>query len=206
MVDRQVQKKIIEGSAVHITGDDIDTDRIIPARFMLSVTFEGLGEHIFCDERFTEHGKSKEHALNDPVFQDAAVLLVHKNFGCGSSREHAPQALKRFGFKALIGESYAEIFIDNCTALGMPAVTVSAEAIGKLSALVNGDPKILIRIDLSGKEVSVPGLSFPLTMPESARLALVDGTWDTLYQLLRNKDQIQSKATSLPYLNRFRRF
>jgi 3-isopropylmalate/(R)-2-methylmalate dehydratase small subunit len=203
MADQKAQTKIIEGTAVHIAGDDIDTDRIIPARFMLSVTFEGLGEHVFCDERFTEKGKLKEHPLNDPAYQGATILLVHKNFGCGSSREHAPQALKRFGFKAFIGESFAEIFISNCTALGMPAVTISAEALGKLIGSINSDPKTLIRMDLLKKEVYLKGMSFPLSIPESARLAFVEGTWDTLNQMLLNRDLIQSKLKSLPYLNLF---
>jgi 3-isopropylmalate/(R)-2-methylmalate dehydratase small subunit len=170
---------------------------------MRSVTFDGLGEHVFRDERYTEHGKPREHPLNDPDFRGASILLVRKNFGCGSSREHAPQALKRFGFKAIIGESFAEIFIDNCTALGLPAVSVRARAAEELADIVNANPKTAVRIDLVKREVSVAGSFFPLVMLDSARSAFLEGTWDTLYQLLKNEDLIGEKKKNLPYLNRF---
>lgn len=192
----------VTGRAVHVPGADIDTDRIIPARFMKCVTFDGLGEYAFYDVRFdSETGEKTEHPLNDSRFDGAAVLLAGVNFGCGSSREHAPQSLSKYGFKAVVAESFAEIFFGNSTTLGMPCVTVTADAISQLRSAIEADPSIEITVDVEALEVrSSNGLSFPCQMPASARDALVAGRWDPIQELLDNGDKIQATAEALPYV------
>lgn len=192
----------VTGRAVHIPGADIDTDRIIPARFMKCVTFDGLGEYAFYDVRFnSETGEKTDHPLNDPRFDGASVLLAGVNFGCGSSREHAPQSLNKYGFKAVVAESFAEIFFGNSTTLGMPCVTVSADAIAQLKAAIEADPQIEVTVDVEALEVrSSNGLSFPCEMPASARDALTAGRWDPIQELLDNDSKIQTTADSLPYV------
>src|SRR3989338_1893157 len=132
--------EIIEGKGIPIQGNDIDTDRIIPARFMKCVTFEGLGKYAFYDERFDENGNKKKHSFNEEKFLKGSILIVNKNFGCGSSREHAPQALQKFGIKAIIGESFAEIFASNCAVMGIPTVTAPYDAIENLMMFVEEKP------------------------------------------------------------------
>lgn len=192
----------VTGRGVHVPGADIDTDRIIPARFMKCVTFDGLGEYAFYDVRFDPGtGEKTDHPLNDPRFDGATVLLAGVNFGCGSSREHAPQSLSKYGFKAVIAESFAEIFFGNSTTLGMPCVTVGSEAIAALKQAVNADPATEITIDLEAKEVrATGGLSFPCDLPESARDALIAGRWDPIQELLDHSDQIEATAAALPYV------
>ena len=192
----------VTGRAVHVPGADIDTDRIIPARFMKCVTFDGLGEYAFYDVRFdSETGEKTEHPLNDSRFDGASVLLAGVNFGCGSSREHAPQSLSKYGFKAVVAESFAEIFFGNSTTLGMPCVTVTADAISQLRSAIESDPSIEITVDVEALEVrSSNGLSFPCQMPASARDALVAGRWDPIQELLDNGDKIQATAEALPYV------
>ena len=148
MASKASARKRVEGRAIPVAGDDIDTDRIIPARYLRLITFETLGQYAFYDERFDDKGKQKTHPLNDPKFQGGTVLLVNRNFGCGSSREHAPQSLMRMGIQAFIGESFAEIFSGNCTALGLPAVRVSHDDAVKLMALVGAQPALKLVIDL----------------------------------------------------------
>jgi len=194
----------VAGRGVPVPGADIDTDRIIPARYMKGVTFEGLGEHAFHDVRFDAQGSRLEHPLNDSRFSGATVLLVGRNFGCGSSREHAPQALMRFGFRAIVGESFAEIFAGNCAAIGLPAVTVSGDTAASLMRNAVERPETEIVVDLRAKTVSAGGRVLPLEMPESARRALVEGTWDTTAPLLANRDAIDRVAARLPYLDGFR--
>ena len=194
----------VAGRGAPVPGADIDTDRIIPARYMKGVTFEGLGEHAFHDVRFDAQGGRLEHPLNDSRFSGAAVLLVGRNFGCGSSREHAPQALMRFGFRAIVGESFAEIFAGNCAAIGLPAVTVSGDTAASLMRNAEERPETEIVVDLRAKTVSAGGRVLPLEMPESARRALVEGTWDTTALLLANRDAIDRVAARLPYLDGFR--
>ena len=191
----------VRGRGCVLRGDDIDTDRIIPARFLRCVTFEGIGEHAFKDDR---HHAKGDHPLDDPRFAGAAILIVGRNFGCGSSREHAPQALMRFGIKAIIGESFAEIFAGNCSALGIPAVRVSAQEAEMLTHLVQEKPETTIQIDLENKLVRAGGYEIRLDMPESGRKVLVEGTWDSTAVLLANKDAIQRTAASIPYLKGFR--
>ncbi|MFT4175440.1 MAG: 3-isopropylmalate dehydratase small subunit [Luteolibacter sp.] len=194
--------KQVTGHAVFIPGADIDTDRIIPARFMKCVTFDGLGEFAFYDVRYdSETGNKTDHPLNDPRFADASILLAGVNFGCGSSREHAPQSLRKYGFKGVVAQSFAEIFFGNSTGLAMPCVIADAAGIAALSAEVEANPKTEITIDLESMTVrSSSGLSVPVTMPDSAREALVSGRWDPIQELLDNEAAIAKKAVELHYV------
>jgi 3-isopropylmalate/(R)-2-methylmalate dehydratase small subunit len=191
----------VSGRAVFIPGADIDTDRIIPARFMKCVTFEGLGAFAFHDARFDERGQPTKHPLNDPRFTGASILIAGVNFGCGSSREHAPQSLKKFGFNGIIAESFAEIFFGNSTTLAIPCVIASAANIAKLRQAIETEPSTTVSIDVVGLRVrSSNGLDFPVTMPESAREALVTGRWDPIQELLANETAIDAKARELHYV------
>jgi 3-isopropylmalate/(R)-2-methylmalate dehydratase small subunit len=188
----------VEGKAVYLPGDDIDTDRIIPARYLKVVTFDGLGEALFYDERFDASGRPKPHPLNDPRHQGASLLVVGANFGCGSSREHAPQAIYRAGFRALIGESFAEIFFGNATTLSMPCVQVGREDLTKLAQRLEEDPDLRVLLDLEAMEVRLPGWSFPVRMPEMARQALVSGHWDPIADLLEAGELLEAFDARLP--------
>ena len=191
----------ISGTAVHIPGADIDTDRIIPARFMKCVTFDGLGEFAFYDVRFDPtSGERTDHPLNEERFNGASVLLAGVNFGCGSSREHAPQSLNKYGFKSIIAESFAEIFFGNSTTLGMPCVSASREDIESLGAAIEEDPGTGIRIDLESMAVSYGDRDFAITMPDSARQALTAGRWDPIQELLDNEKEITSVGDGLAYV------
>lgn len=191
--------KQLSGRGVPHLIDDIDTDRIIPARYLRCVSFEGLGEHAFKDDR--EHDSN--HPFDDERYAKGSVLVVGNNFGCGSSREHAPQSLMRWGIKAIIAGSVAEIFFGNCTSLGVPAVTAAREDRERLAAAIESDPKLEITVDLEAKEVRFGEDSFAVEIHESARSALVSGQWDFLSQLLEGKDEIKQRAAMLPYLNGF---
>ena len=192
----------VSGRAVFIPGADIDTDRIIPARFMKCVTFDGLGEFAFYDVRFdSETGEKTDHPLNDPRFEGASILLAGVNFGCGSSREHAPQSLKKFGFNGVVAESFAEIFFGNSTTLAMPCVIASAADIAALRDAVENDPATIVTIDVDALRVrSSGGLDFAVTMPDSARDALVSGRWDPIQELLDSESAIEAKARELHYV------
>jgi 3-isopropylmalate/(R)-2-methylmalate dehydratase small subunit len=190
----------VQGRGVYVAGDDIDTDRIIPARFMKCVTFDGLGQYLFNDVRFDENGTKKDHPLDDPKHAGATILLSNANFGCGSSREHAPQAIAKFGFRAVVAESFAEIFFGNSTTLGMPCVSVSRDAVLALGKAIAADPKTELTIDLEKGTVSAGSLSFPATMKPAARDALVKGEWDPIGQLLDGAEQVKKTAANLPYL------
>jgi 3-isopropylmalate/(R)-2-methylmalate dehydratase small subunit len=194
--------KQVTGRAVFIPGADIDTDRIIPARFMKCVTFDGLGEFAFYDVRFnSETGGKTDHPLNDPRFAGASILVAGVNFGCGSSREHAPQSLRKYGFNGVIAESFAEIFFGNSTTLAMPCVIASAADIAKLRDAIEADPTMEVTIDVVQLRVTTSGgLDFPVTMPDSARDALVSGRWDPIQELLDNEKAIESKARELHYV------
>ena len=191
----------VSGTAVHVTGSDIDTDRIIPARFMKCVTFDGLGEYAFYDVRFDKDGKSTGHPLDDPRFKGASILLSGTNFGCGSSREHAPQALYRFGFRAIIAQSFAEIFFGNCTTLGIPCVIATAEDIAKLAAAIEADPKLIVNVDVANRKVTYGSESFPVVLAETAHDALTNGMWDPIGELLESKDAIHARMTALGFAN-----
>ena len=194
--------KQVTGRAVFVPGADIDTDRIIPARFMKCVTFDGLGEFAFYDVRFNpDTGEKTEHPLNDPRFSGASILLAGVNFGCGSSREHAPQSLRKYGFNGIIAESFAEIFFGNSTTLAMPCVTAAGADIAKLREAIEADPSIEVTIDVENLKVSASnGISFQVQMPESAREALVSGRWDPIQELLDNDAAITAKARELHYV------
>jgi len=191
----------VSGRAVYVPGDDIDTDRIIPARFMKCVTFDGLGAHLFHDVRYAEDGGRREHALNDPRFTGATILLSNSNFGCGSSREHAPQALAKSGFRAVVAESFAEIFFGNSTTLGMPCVAVGRDAVLALAAAVEADPSTLVTIDLESQTVSAKDLRIPFAIKPGAREALTQGQWDPIAQLLDGVERVRAVAERLPYLH-----
>lgn len=189
----------VSGTAVHVPGSDIDTDRIIPARFMKCVTFDGLGEYAFYDVRFDKDGKPTGHPLDNPRFKGASILLSGSNFGCGSSREHAPQALYRFGFRAVIAQSFAEIFFGNCTTLGIPCVCASAEDIARLAAAVEADPTLSVTVDVAARKVVFGSDSFSVTLPDTAHDALVSGKWDPIGELLEAKDAIHARMTALGF-------
>jgi 3-isopropylmalate/(R)-2-methylmalate dehydratase small subunit len=184
-----------------VPGSDIDTDRIIPARFMKCVTFDGLGEFAFYDVRFDKDGKPTGHPLDDPRFKGASILLSGTNFGCGSSREHAPQALYRFGIRAVIAESFAEIFFGNCTTLGIPCVVASTADIKKIADVVAADPKTEIKVDVAGRQVMFGDQSIPVTLPATAHEALTSGKWDPIAELLENKDAVHARITALGFAN-----
>jgi 3-isopropylmalate/(R)-2-methylmalate dehydratase small subunit len=190
----------ISGRAVAVPGNDIDTDRIIPARFMKCVTFDGLGEYLFNDVRRQLDGTPKPHPLNEARFQGATILLSGANFGCGSSREHAPQAIAKYGFKAIIAESYAEIFFGNSTTLGLPCASAAREDIARLAAAVEADPGLEVVIDVARQEVRFGGQRVPATFRESARDALIHGRWDAIGELLDGREAVKVTATTLPYL------
>lgn len=192
--------KALNGRGIAIRGDEIDTDRIIPARFLRCVTFDGLGEQAFRDERYDGDGNKKNHPMNDELFYGATLLVVNKNFGCGSSREHAPQAIARWGIQALIGESYADIFAGNCAAIGVPAVTAGAENIQALQDLIEKSPDTGITLDLETMTLAAASLAFPVSMPTSHRNKFLAGSWDTMAALLSNTDKIAQTAERIPYL------
>jgi 3-isopropylmalate/(R)-2-methylmalate dehydratase small subunit len=187
----------VTGTAVHVPGQDIDTDRIIPARFMKCVTFDGLGEFAFYDVRKNADGSDKPHPLNDARFKGASILLSGANFGCGSSREHAPQALYRFGFRAVIAESFAEIFFGNCTTLGIPCVTASAQDIQVLANEIERNPKLEVTVDLTSEKVFFEDEEMPISVLNTAREALTTGQWDPIAALLENKDKVDAKIHAL---------
>jgi len=193
----------ISGSAVPIRGNDIDTDRIIPARYLKEPTFARMGDYPFFDERFDPSGKKKDHPLNDPEYRGASILFVNKNFGCGSSREHAPQALYRFGIKAIVGESFAAIFAGNCTMMGLPAVVVGAKEIDQLIKSVEENPRTEYSVDLQSKTISYGNQKLRFDMPETYRTALTQGYWDSTALLRANLDQVKRTAAKLPYMRGF---
>lgn len=193
----------ISGTAVPIRGNDIDTDRIIPARYLKEPTFARMGNYPFFDERFDSSGKKKDHPLNDPEYRGASLLFVNKNFGCGSSREHAPQALYRFGIKAIVGESFAAIFAGNCTMMGLPVVVVGAKEIDQLIKSVEENPRTEYTVDLEKKTISYGNQKLPFDMPETYRTALTQGYWDSTALLRANFDQVKLTAAKLPYMGGF---
>jgi 3-isopropylmalate/(R)-2-methylmalate dehydratase small subunit len=190
----------VTGRAVFVPGNDIDTDRIIPARFMKCVTFDGLGEYLFYDVRKNADGSDRPHPLNDPRFKNAAILLSGANFGCGSSREHAPQALLKHGFRAIVAESYAEIFFGNCTTLGIPCVSASRADIQRIAAALEMNPSAEVVVDVARLEIRFGGQTARVAMRESAREALVNGRWDAIGDLLEGVAEVKRLASRLPYL------
>ncbi|MEA1931602.1 MAG: 3-isopropylmalate dehydratase small subunit [Euryarchaeota archaeon] len=190
----------VSGTGVPVRGNDIDTDQVIPARFMKVVTFEGLGEFAFFDLRFDDDDNEKDHPFNEPQFQDANVLAVNNNFGCGSSREHAPQALMRWGIDAIVGESFAEIFAGNCLALGIPTVTVSPDEAEALQDFIDENPDAEIDVDVENETVTYGDTVVEANVDDAQRKALVEGVWDTTALMKSNANTVREKAKSLPYV------
>lgn len=192
----------IAGRAVPLRGNDIDTDRIIPARFLRTVTFDGLGEQAFADDRLQLAEQGKLHPFDDPRYAEATVLFVNKNFGCGSSREHAPQALRLWkrGIRAIVGESFAEIFFGNCLALGIPCGVVNAATAEALLQAAETDPEAEFVVDVAEQCVRLGARSFPMHIADGPRAQLAEGRWDTTGELLANREAIARTAASLPYL------
>jgi 3-isopropylmalate/(R)-2-methylmalate dehydratase small subunit len=188
----------VEGRGLPIRGHNIDTDRIIPARFLRSVSFEGLEQHLFEDD-LAQAGAA--HPLANPAFEGAAILFVNANFGCGSSREHAPQAIRRRGIGAVVGESFSEIFFGNSVALGMPCPTVTPEAAIALIDLTESSPQTSFVLDLHAMTITGGGLTLPVTLPAAAREAFLDGSWDATAQLLDRFEEVKAVAASLPYVS-----
>jgi len=189
--------KKITGRAVPVEGDDIDTDRIIPARYMRCVTFDGLGEFLFRDIRQTQDGKSTNHTIDQAKFKGATILVSGMNFGCGSSREHAPQAIVRAGFKAVIAGNFAEIFFGNSTTLGLPCLSARKEDLQALTQLISSEPSTEVGINLENLKVTAGKLSFPVTMKASAQQGLLTGRYDAIADLLTNLPKVQELAARL---------
>jgi 3-isopropylmalate/(R)-2-methylmalate dehydratase small subunit len=190
----------ISGRAIPLRGNDIDTDRIMPARYLKVVSFDGLEKHVFEDDRKTNRGP---HPFGDMRYQDASVLVVNSNFGCGSSREHAPQGLARFGIKAIIGESFSEIFLGNCSVLGVPCFTADHETIDGLQSLVEKSPETIVDANVATGVVTAGPLTFTASMPTAVRDAFVQGKWDPTMMLLDKFEDVRSVATHLPYVAGF---
>ena len=203
MVDRITR---IEGTALPMRGDDIDTDRIMPARFLRAVTFEGLEQHLFEDERAGSAAGDRaasQHPFDDRRYREASILLVNRNFGCGSSREHAPQGLQRWGIRAVVGESFSEIFFGNALIIGLPCVTASPADVRQLMDRVEKQPDARIRVDLQVGSCEVDGFRCAVSIPAAARDALVSGAWDTTGLLLDRYRDVDAVAAKLPYISGF---
>jgi 3-isopropylmalate/(R)-2-methylmalate dehydratase small subunit len=190
----------LTGRALAVPGNDIDTDQIIPARFLKAITFDGLGEGLFADARKAVTAAGQVHPLDDARFRGAKILLSGANFGCGSSREHAPQAIQKFGFRAVVAESYAEIFFGNATTIGLPCVSADRADIARLTAAVEANPALDVTVDLVAQEIRFGGETARLTMRDSARNALIHGRWDPIGELLEGAAAVAATASELPYL------
>jgi 3-isopropylmalate/(R)-2-methylmalate dehydratase small subunit len=193
------KREKITGRGIPVPGNDIDTDRIIPARFLKAVTFEGMGEHAFEDAR----KQNPEHPFNQGAYQGASVLVVGQNFGCGSSREHAPQALMRWGIQAIVGGSFGEIFFGNCTTLGIPCLTAPAEDLEALQRAIGREPGTPITVDVAKQEVRMGDRVVKARIPDGTRHQLVTGTWDSTAVLLEAGASIEATAKKLPYVSGF---
>ena len=190
----------LAGRALALQGEDIDTDRIIPARFLKCVSFDALGDQVFADDRTELKG---EHPFDQPETQGASILVVNGNFGCGSSREHAPQALMRWGIRAVVGVSFAEIFFGNCLALGIPCVTATPEEIQPLQQLVMGSPQGSWQLDLEAMTLASDAVTQAVQLAEGPRQMLMTGRWDATSQLLARDAELTALTARLPYLNQF---
>jgi 3-isopropylmalate/(R)-2-methylmalate dehydratase small subunit len=192
----------VEGRGIALRGDDVDTDRIIPARFLRAVRFEGLEEHVFEDDRLMWTG-AKPHPFDDPRFTGASVLVVNRNFGCGSSREHAPQALQRWGITAIVGESFSEIFFGNAVAIGLPCVTAAPADVAWLQEAIERDAAVKVSVDLEVLRVTCSARALALSMPAAVADAFRSGAWDATGLLLDDFAQVDAVAARLPYVTGF---
>jgi 3-isopropylmalate/(R)-2-methylmalate dehydratase small subunit len=190
----------VSGRAVPLRGNDIDTDRIIPARYLRTVTFDGIGEHAFEDDRRGLKAKGETHAFDQPEYQGGKLLLVNKNFGCGSSREHAPQSLMRWGIAGIVGESFAEIFFGNCVSLGVPCATLDEAAIAKVQAAAEKDPAAEWTLDVEKRELRGP-VTVPVAFPDGPRQQFLTGKWNPMSELLANLPAVEKVAENLPYVS-----
>ena len=191
----------VTGRGLPLRGDDIDTDRIIPARFLKTITFDGLEDHLFEDDRRELTGRGERHPIDDPAHKGARLLFVQGNFGCGSSREHAPQAIARWGLGAVVGESFAEIFFGNSLMIGLPCATASRDDLDKLFAACEANPAQEFVLDLKTSRLTGGYLNVPVHFPEAVRTALLTGDWDATSLLLNDYDQVEKVAAKLPYVN-----
>ena len=189
----------VVGRGVYVPGNDIDTDRIIPARYLKCVTFDGLGEFLFNDVRKNPDGSEKPHPLNEARFKEAEILLSGANFGCGSSREHAPQAIQKHGFKAVVAESFAEIFFGNCTTLGVPCATAAREDIAKIAAAIETNPALEITLDVARQEIRFGRQTAKADVRDAAHDALVNGRWDPIGELLDGLPAAKATGARLAY-------
>ncbi|MEO0541148.1 MAG: 3-isopropylmalate dehydratase small subunit [Cyanobacteria bacterium P01_A01_bin.105] len=190
----------LSGKGMPLPGNDIDTDRIIPARFLRCVSFEGLGEQVFADDRQQRQQSASPHPFDQPQYQGATILVVNRNFGCGSSREHAPQAIHRWGIQAIVGESFAEIFLGNCIAIGMPCVTATSDVVTQLQAHIEQTPTASLTVDLNTLQVTCGDRVYPVELASGPQQMFLNGTWDACGQLLQQRDAIQATAANLPYV------
>jgi 3-isopropylmalate/(R)-2-methylmalate dehydratase small subunit len=195
--------QIIEGRALPLRGEDMDTDRIMPARFLKSITFEGLDTHVFEDDRLEAKRAGRVHSFDERKYQGASVLLANRNFGAGSSREHAPQGLRRWGIRAIVAESFAEIFFGNSLMIGLACVTAAAKDVEMLMSVVEDDPDAVLTVDLKAGTCKVNGTTIPVSIPDHVRDTLMTGAWDTTGLLLDNYEQVNAVAAKLPYLAGF---
>lgn len=196
---RLLRIEYVQGTALPMRGHDIDTDRILPARFLRAVTFDGLEAHLFEDDRRA----ARDHPFSNPCYQGSAILLVNRNFGCGSSREHAPQALVRWGIRAVVGESFSEIFFGNSVALGLPCLSVSSKEIEALMAEVEEKPDARLMVSIPDLTIESPRLTVGGAMPQAAQAAFLGGAWDATALLLEHEDEIRAVAARLPYISGF---
>ena len=194
----------ITGRGLPLRGNDIDTDRIIPARFLKSISFEGLENHLFEDDIVQARAQNTGHAIVDPAYAGASILVVNRNFGCGSSREHAPQAIRRKGFRAVVGESFSEIFFGNSVALGMPCVSGAAADVARLQTMIEAAPEVEIAIDLEAQQLQCGDWRMTIALPPAARESFVDGSWDATGLLLDRFEEVEATRDRLPYLNGWR--
>ena len=194
----------ISGKAIAIHGNDIDTDRIIPARYLKAITFSELGEYPFQDERFEPDGTPRDHPFNRAASRDAKLLFVNENFGCGSSREHAPQCLRRWGIEAVVGVSFGEIFAGNCEMIGVPAVRAQPEDIARLQAAADADPSLEFTLDLGAMRLVGGNEAVGVEMPENRRRSLLEGHWDSTGILVGNLGAVREVYDRLPYTRGYR--